>query len=151
MKFKVYKKWASSLLPATIFINLGGLFIIIVAALDKQKEATIAMSLALVGLITFNGLMFNIYKTLVSSVIFEKDAIRCSFLKRTRRLIAFKEIRDYGIFWERSTKFIFISKVKLSEVERNKKAFELYKKTKNVIVLEYNDEVMSFLKEHIVL
>lgn len=151
MKFKVYKKWASRLLPGTILVNLAGLFIIIVAALDQQKEANIAMILAVVGLIIFNGLVFNIYQTLVSLVAFEKDAVRCSFLGRTRRLIPFKEIRDYDVFLHADTKFIFMSKVKLSEVERNKKAFQLYNKTKNVIVVEYNDEVIDFLKENIVL
>lgn len=148
MKFVVYKQWASSLLPATILWNVGILLGVYLTTFDHQKEANIVRIFLAVALIILNVYLFYMYRMLTSVVIFEEDAVKCSFLKRTRRLIPYKEIREYGVFWEKGVKYIYISTAVLSETERNK-AFELYKKTKNVIVLQYNDEAMDFLSEHI--
>mgnify|MGYP001336818436 FL=1 len=63
MKFVVYKKWASKLLPATILVNLNGLFLILLASIAQYKEATTVLICVVVALVGFNGLMFNIYRT----------------------------------------------------------------------------------------
>lgn len=148
MEFVVYKQWASRLLPATILWNVVTLLVIYITTFDNQPEASIARILLTANLIFLNVFLFYMYRMLASLVIFEEDVVKCSFLKRTRRLIPYKDIREYGVFWEKGKKYIYISKAELSETER-KKAFELYKKTKNVIVLQYNDEAMDFLSEHI--
>ena len=62
-----------------------------------------------------------------------------------RRIIPYDEITEYGIFFDRQIKFIFISRMELTEFQKEEKMFQLYQKTKNVIVLEYNNEVMQFL------
>jgi hypothetical protein len=151
MKYVVYKKWPSSLLPATIVWNLSVPLGIYVTTFDYQPEATIARILLIVGLIILDAFLLYMYLVLVSSVTFEKDAVRCSILNKTRRLIPYKEIKDYGIYWEKGVEFIYISKVTLSEFEKRKKAFDLYKKTKNVIIVQYDDEIVDFLREHVVL
>lgn len=84
---------------------------------------------------------------LASTETFEKDAVRCTFLNKTRRLIPYNEIKDYGIYRENGVKFIYISKVTLSEHERQKKISYLYRRTKNVIVVQYDAEIMEFIKE----
>ena len=145
MKFTVYKKGVLAYLPVTILYNLVFCIAIIITSLDPQKEAKYVMIFSIVAVILLNVMLFTRYQILLSSVVFEKDAVKCTFLKRKRRIIAYNEIKDYGVFWEASIKFIFISKIELSEFQREEKAFELYKKTKNVIVLQYHDKVINFL------
>ncbi len=108
MKYVVYKKWPSSLLPATIVWNLSVPLGIYVTTFDYQPEATIARILLIVGLIILDAFLLYMYLVLVSSVTFEKDAVRCSILNKTRRLIPYKEIKDYGIYWEKGVEFIYI-------------------------------------------
>jgi len=81
-----------------------------------------------------------------SIVVFEEDVVKCLFRKRTRREIKYDEIKDYGVFWIGKIKFIYVSRMVLTEIQRNAEAFRLYSKTKDVIVLEYQIEVMDFLE-----
>jgi hypothetical protein len=61
-------------------------------------------------------------------------------------MIDFDEINDYGIFWFGRTKFIYISRIVLTDVQKNAEAFLLYRKTKDVIVLEYQEQVIDCLE-----
>jgi len=58
---------------------------------------------------------------------------------------------SYGIYRENGVKFIYISKVTLSEHERQKKISYLYRRTKNVIVVQYDAEITEFIKERAVI
>jgi len=75
--------------------------------------------------------------------------IKCVFLKKVRRIMPYNEIKDYGTFWSGKEKFIYISKIKLSEFQKNAEGFQLYRKTKNVLVLEYQEAVMNLLSSRI--
>jgi len=80
------------------------------------------------------------------SLVTIEENIKCVFGSRVRRTIDFDEINDYGIFWFGRTKFIYVSRIVLTEVQKNTEAFLLYRKTKDVIVFEYQEKVIDCLE-----
>lgn len=152
MRLNVYNEWRQKLIPSTIIWNLAGLYIIysFVLYFPEGQDATVAIVLTIAGLLTLNALLFGIYLTVASLVILEENAIKCIFFNRLRRCIPFKEVKDYGVFWEKGLQYVYVSRYVLSEYDTNR-AFELYKKTKDVIVFQHNEEALKFLREHIVL
>jgi hypothetical protein len=145
MKYYVCKKGAKTLIPITALYNVVCIVIIIIAAVDKQKEARYIAFVFICAIIILNFTLFYLFKNLLSYVIFKDKEVRCKFMNLDRRIIPYDEITEYGIFFDRQIKFIFISRMELTEFQKEEKMFQLYQKTKNVIVLEYNNEVMQFL------
>lgn len=145
MKYYVCKKGAKTLVPITVLYNVVCIVIILIAATDKQKEARYIVFVFICAIIILNFTLLYLFKNLLSYVIFNDKEVRCKFVNLNRRIIPYKEITEYGVFYDRQIKFIFISRMELTEFQKEEKMFHLYKKTKDVIVLQYNNEVMQFL------
>ena len=135
----------------TIVNNLVLIIAIIIAAIDKQLEAKFAMYLFIFILVLLNVTLFTMYQSILSTIIFEKDVIKCVFLGRIRRVIPVNTIREYGVFWERGLQFIYISRRELSEYQRREQMFKMYKKNKDILVMQYQEEAMKYLQEYVVL
>jgi hypothetical protein len=69
----------------------------------------------------------------------------CLILGKVKRDIPYYEIKDYGIFWLQGTKFIYISRIELTEYQINVQAYLLYKKSKDVIAVEFHEEIINKL------
>ena len=102
-------------------------------------------------LVLLNVTLFMMYQSILSTIIFEKDVIKCVFLGRIRRVIPVNTIREYGVFWERGLQFIYISRRELSEYQRREQMFKMYKKNKDILVMQYQEEAMKYLQEYVVL
>lgn len=149
MEFFVSKKGAIHLLPVTILDNIGCIFAIVVLQTDNQSITKYMLVAAIVFMLVLNILLFELYKTCLSIVTFEENLVKCSFLGKVRQRILYDEIEEYGITWERSVEYIYISKIELTMEQRNQKVFELYKKTSNIIVFQYNNKATIFLQNKI--
>ncbi|OJU14234.1 MAG: hypothetical protein BGN88_12370 [Clostridiales bacterium 43-6] len=145
MKYVVSRKGVLAFLPVSILYNIVSLVAIVLTTLDSQEEAKYVRFIFIIVLFLLNITLFFLYKTVGSSVTFENDRVRCSFLKITIKSISYNDIKYYGVFWEKGIKFIYISKMELSQFQKDEKMFELYKKTKDVIVVQYHDDIMEHL------
>ena len=89
-----------------------------------------------------------------SIVIFDHDNVKCTFIKKVRRKLNYPDIQECGLFktgtmYDGSETFIYISRYKLDKKKiKTVKAYPylLYTKTKDVIVVQYKDDIMEFLK-----
>jgi len=107
--------------------------------------------------ILFFGLNTSFYLTAWqegSEIVFEEDVIKCIFLKKIRKAIYYRDVKEYGVFTaitanpSDTQKFIYISRVELPENQRVEgKPFRLYVKTKDVIVAPYDDKIMELLRD----
>jgi len=148
MKFFVLKKRISSIFGNLIILNVVLIsFVLVVGILLPNKYDAIMIALfVLPFFVLFNALAFRLLRFYGSSIVFESDDVTCTFLKRVRRVIPYNEIKDYGTVWYERMKFIYISRFSLNEKQRHADVFVLYRKTKDVLVLEYHDQVIELLK-----
>lgn len=151
MKYHVSKIGAKvTLIPAVLY-NMILIGIIIFALIDSrnQKEAIYAALLFILFFIGNNIYVLYNLALCLPSVTFEKDAVRCSFMKKTKIIIPYSEIAEYDVVWLRGYFYIYISRTKLNmdDDQIQSEIFELYKKTKDVIVFDYHEEAIDFLNK----
>lgn len=151
MKYIVCKKGLLSLIPVTILYNIVASAIIIITSKAQQKEATFLTVFFVATIIVLNLTLLYLYRMLGSYIIFENDVVKCVFLKRVRYTIPLCDIKDYGIYWEKGIKFIYVANFKLTENQRINRVFDLYKKTKNIIVFQFNEDAINFISKNIIL
>ena len=145
MKFTVTKKGAKVLVPVTILYNVLGIIVLIYASFSDQVAASFVMIFLLVFLIVADLALIRMYYFSLCKVYFEPNGVRCKFLNSSRRYIQYDEIKEYGVFFDKISLFVCISRVELSAFQRENKAFQIYMKTKDVIVFEYEKKAMDFL------
>ena len=146
MKYYVCRHKLESLVFVTILYNLVCLVAIILTAMDtSQIESKYIMVSFIIAIFVLNIALFSIYKTSLTKVIFENDKISCQFLNKVTRKMLYDNIEEYGVFYRKGVKFIYISQIFLSDSQRDNQIFQLYKKSQDIIILQYQDAVMQFL------
>jgi len=149
LKFLVWKKRFFSV--TFHFVSLNIVFLsLLVFLITHGQPLQIALS---VITISFNVLAFSILRHEGSIISFDENCVDCMFLGITRKSISYSEIQDYGTFFYRtinqgSSKFIVISRVKLTEIDKMD-VYNLYRKTDDVIVVEYRIEILKLLKANV--
>ena len=153
MKFYVWKKRFRHLIANLIVMNL--------VSMPMPILLTVLVFLGRTGLndiVFFWALPIFISIILIpklrhegSIVSFEDNEINCAFWGKIRRNISYAEIKEYGVFhagalYDGRSGFICISRIELAEDQRDKTAYRLYYKTKDVIVLEYSEKIMEHLQ-----
>lgn len=130
------------------FISLNIIFIsLLVFLIVYEQSHQIVFTIII---IIFNVFAFPILRHEGSTISFEENCVECIFLKSTRKSISYSEVQEYGTFFygtlnQGTSKFIAISRIKLSENDKID-AYNLYRKTNDVIVVEYRNEIMELLK-----
>lgn len=147
MKFYVLKDRYIRTRGNLIILNVIFISLIIYSAIffESVYDTITSLSILSVAILIVNLTSIHIIIMIASKVIFEELNVKCVFGSRVRRVMNYDEVKGYGIFWLGKSKLIFISRYVLSETQRNAEAFSLYRKTKDVIVLEYHSEVMDLL------
>ena len=149
MKSFVWKKRFFALIGDVIFLDV--IFISLIIFFILQEVSFKVSFLFSTILIILNILSFMLMRFEGSIISFEKNEIKCIFLKRVRRVMSYNEIQDYGVFscgtiFQGKESFIYISRFKLTEEQRKMEAYRLYRKTKNVLALKYYEEALSYLR-----
>jgi len=150
MKFIIYKKRAISSLINFIVIDVIGilLIILVLATTEIDKMSLIVATILILLIAIFNIWAFPFLKLWGSFLLFTDD-IKCISSKKVRQIIPYTEIAEYGTVWYGREKFIYISRIELSEFQRHTQVFYLYRKTKDVLVVQYHEEIMDFLKNKV--
>ena len=146
MRFTVYKRGVKDYLAVTILYNVLYIFFIILFSLDDNTHDL--MIVCTILWIILDITLLTRYELLLSSIIFEKDVIKCKFIYRTRIVMRYDEIKEYGICWESAQQFVYISRMELSDFQRKERLWELYRKTRDVIVFRYTEEAQKYLAEN---
>ena len=159
---KRYKALTKSSKVTRIFIAIIVLLSILVLAITDEPglyglwfPASIALPLILIELLSFPMLRHE-----GSIISFEDNAVTSTFRKKVRKIIPCNEIIDYGVSFASTiyhgvVLLIYISRVDLSEVnklsavKRGRAIYKLHMKTNNVIVVQYNDDIIDWLKTHV--
>jgi len=150
MRYYVWKKVTTFLIRLLIFSNL-----IFAASSILLIFFEIELKLLLTMIIILLAATYNIYAIYVmrycgSIVLFGETVVKCMYIKRVRKTLPYNEINDYGVFYFRTKyKFIYISRVELTEVQKIGESLRSYIKTDGVLILEYNHEVFEFLRTKI--
>lgn len=91
-----------------------------------------------------------------SVVSFEEDHVHCCFNKKTKRLIKYDEVKEYGTCIKITRrpamvkKFIYVSRLELTDNQRGENDVAmLFAKTKDVILAPYGDALMDVVKEKV--
>ena len=149
MKFFVWKKRFVALVGNLIVLDVLFISLIIffiVQEGDFKVSALFGTIIIIINIFSFPMLRFE-----GSLVLFEENKIKFMFLKFVRRIMQYNEIKDYGVFrcetmFQRGEKFIYISRFELTKEQRSSETYRLYKKNKNVLVLQYYEEALNFIK-----
>ena len=149
MKFMVHKKRFLTSIVNVIILDVLCILLVIFFVVFLNETKVITVTVCVVLFIILNIFAFPLFSLQGSLILFDDNMIKCVFLKKVRRIMPYNEIKDYGTFWSGKEKFIYISKIKLSEFQKNAEGFQLYRKTKNVLVLEYQEAVMNLLSSRI--
>ena len=149
MKFFVWKKRFIALIVNIVVLDALFIALIIFFAVQRINLEIIAILSMLIVVLNIVSIPMLRYEGSVIS--FEENIIKCMFLKKVRQIITYNEIEDYGVFccgtmFQGGDRFIYISRFKLSENQKGVEAYRLYRKTKDVLVLQYHDEVFSLIK-----
>ena len=149
MKYYVWKKRFFHAIFSMVMLDAIFIAIIVLSMffLPENKDKSIVALIYGILLVAINTLALHLLLLQGSLIVFEATNIKCLFLKQVRRTMSYSEIKDYGAFWTGKEKFIYISRFELTETQRNAEAFILYKKTKDVLVLQYHDEIIDFMKK----
>ena len=149
MKYFVYKTgyFYSIGILILLYASLASIIVISIIFVAADNHTSLLLLLIYSTLIVLFSI-FPLYSLMLqgSLIFFEDNVIKCVFFKRIRRIIAYSEINDYGTFWRGREKFIYISRFKLNEIQRNTETYILYRKTKDVLVLQHHDEIMKLMK-----
>jgi len=148
MKFFVNKSTFLSSAFGLIILDAIILAVAIWVAVTPPEGIVKAVTLLWLGIcvIIVSFLPVKMIVQMGSSIVFDENNIKCVFLKRVRRMMVYDEINDIGTAVYGNVRFIYMSRFELSESQRNREVFVLYKKTKDVLVLQYRDEIMEHLK-----
>lgn len=146
MKYLVAPKGARPLLIPSVLYNAIIIIAIVMTSIDSQKEAKYVLWLFIAAFIMNNITMTYMYIQCLSMVRFQDDMVKCTFMGRVRRRIAYDEVVEYDAVWIRGVQYIYLTRMEMTDYQREHKVFDLYRKTKDVIVLQYHEEVEEYLK-----
>jgi len=149
MKYFVWKKRFIALIGDLILVNVVFIAMLIFFFVQNggfEIFAFFGIIIVIIDVFSLPHLRFE-----GSVISFEDTEIKCVFLKKVRRVISYNEIKDIGIVFGRTVfqgreRFIYISRFKSPELQVNNKAFIMYRKTKDVIVVQHNDKIIDLLK-----
>jgi len=149
VKYIVWRKRFVSLIGNLIVVDILLISVIVFFWFHGGGFETIAPLSAI--LFVINVLYFVMLRFEGSVIVFEENEVRCVFLNYVRRMIPYTDIRDYGLFhcgtmFQGRERFIYISRFEMPGSQRDAEAYKLYKKTKNVLVLQYNEDAFNILK-----
>ena len=149
-KFFVFKKFARSVMGSMIICNIllgvfifGNVFLLIMGT----NEVFSVVIILLIVLLSFNIPVFFVYRQGYSYIQFSEKTIECSFGNKMQRGITYQDIKEYGVVWYRGERFIYVSKVQLTDRDRYNFIYDMYRKKKDVIALMYQEEALQILKE----
>ena len=148
LRYLVSKKGIKPLVFPTILYNFLILLMLVITSIDGETDAKYVMIILIFTFLTLDGTLFYLYMQCLSVVLFSNTTVECYFLKKKRRSIPYDEILEFGDCWIRGVKYIYITRMMLSNHQREEKLFDLYRKTRDVIVFEYQEDVMQFLKQN---
>ena len=131
---------------ALLYVIFISLIIFSIFFFPRAKDKIIAVLLFCAVIVLLSIFSIPVLLLQGSSIVFEDNFVKCVFFKRVRRTMAYCEIKDYGTFWRGREKFIYISRFRLNEIQRNAEVFKLYSKTNDVLVLQYSDDVIKYIK-----
>jgi len=150
MKYYVWKKVTIFLVRLLIFSNLiFATSTILLIFFEMELQFLLIMNIILLA-VTHNIYVIYVMRYCGSIVLFEEAVVKCMYIRGVRKTLPYNEINDYGVFYFRTKyKFIYVSRVELTEVQKIGESLRSYIKADGVLILEYNHEAFEFLKTKI--
>ena len=149
MQFYLWKKRFYIIVVNLIGVNviLMPIFILLLIASEWGMAAIFATPLVIM-----NAIFVLLMPSKCPTISFEENSVKCTFNKKVRREILYTDIKDYvlflaGTYQLGTAKFIGLSRNIVPESQRDDTMYSLYSKTKDVIILEYNEKARDFIKE----
>lgn len=148
MKFVVSKKGVKPLIfPWALYNSISVVAILFsIIDIDKQSNSKYVLIVFSILLIILNTTFFVFIMHCLSVVYFEKEVISCKFLGKIRRQIPYKCIKEYGIARVRNIPYIYITRLDLTDYQRTHKTFDLYRNTKGMIIFQYQERALEYLR-----
>ena len=155
MTFRVNKKWFYRAVVVIVAINTP--FVMFVFTVVPSGEWQLLFSpwfglfLFLLSIFVNGAVVLGLPPDLCAITSFEDDVINYKSLNKIKRMICYDEVVEYGVFhyinYPYADNYIYISRIEISKSQRNHEGIsELFEKTKDIIILQYHDEAMEFLK-----
>jgi len=164
MKFFVWKKACIAHISIMVLGPVILISLLILAQIIGQMSFSVIFSFEnILGALILISPIFSVHISAFftlpkygSVIAFEDNAVKRILFKKTKQVMPYNEIKDYGFFDRKirsrygissPTGFIYISKIERSEIQNgHRDLFALYSHSKDSLILEYHDEVIEFLK-----
>jgi len=156
MKFYVCKKRYHGKILASIFVSfimmsLGAFSIVVTLIYDFFISNLTIGIIFLIFPIVIYTLAYKSFRHEGSIISFNDSDIKCSFRGKTRMVLNYDDIHEYGIILaktllEKDMIMIYLSQHDLSGKRRSREVPLLYYKNKNVVMLEYNEDALKLIQ-----
>lgn len=149
MRFIVCKKGFRSIFPVTLLYNCIAVIGIVITAMDQQRESKYVLIILSIVLIAINSWFYFQCRYLLAVIVLKEEEMVCRFLNAVRKRIRYNEVKEYGEYFDRGIKMIYVSTFPLTERQREQQLFRLFKKSQGVIVFQYQEQAMAVLREKV--
>lgn len=152
MKFYVSKKGAYPYLMTLVLYNICSIVILVLLSLWAKPSSEKHVAIFLFGVLfplLNTTISFYMYMLCMSVICFKETRVECCYGKILRRSIPYEEVKEYGIVWMLGVKYLYVSRRELTKNQRERRMFDLYKKTRDVVVFTYQEEAFNLLIYHL--